>query len=202
MPSACPGFAAVIPALPDPAPVWPVGEDCMLAPRSCCFFSSWANTATQSCNINKAVNGDIVNRLCCSIAVTKPPVRASRARSGSSAPSQHGIFLQVSRQDMGSVVYQRDHRGFRLESVAYWGVLRVLTLIQSLDRAARLLSSLATHEGRLACSLNHPGAVQIGDRSSSIRPHCRIFHGCLRTNFETLSYTQRFSTAWRLVFPN
>jgi len=39
LPSACPGFAAVIPALPDPAPVWPVGEDCVLAPRSCCFFS-------------------------------------------------------------------------------------------------------------------------------------------------------------------
>jgi hypothetical protein len=60
MPSACPGFAAAIPVFSVPAPVWPVGEDCELAPRSCLLFSSWANAATQSCNNNTPITTTLV----------------------------------------------------------------------------------------------------------------------------------------------
>ena len=73
MPSACPGFAAVIPALPVPAPVWLVGEDSMLAPRSICLLSSWADTATQSCTMKRKriVKGSFVNKFGSLMALTK-----------------------------------------------------------------------------------------------------------------------------------
>src|SRR5208283_580572 len=105
MPSAFPGFAAAIPVLLVSAPVWPVREDCWLAPRYCSFLSSWANAATQTCNVNVAMTENLVSLSRCFISVAPP---GFKSRSPLDLCEQT-IFVGLSPQDMGSAVYQCGH---------------------------------------------------------------------------------------------
>src|SRR5271166_1126244 len=105
MPSAFPGFAAAIRVLLASAPVWPVREDGVLAPRSCSLFSSWVNAATQSCNINITMTENLVSLSRCFISVAPP---GFKSRSPLDLCEQT-TFVGLSPQDMGSAVYQRGH---------------------------------------------------------------------------------------------
>jgi len=111
MPSACPGFAAVIPVLPNPAPVWPDWEDCALAPRYCSLFCSWANTAAQTSNIVKTDNASFVKPSLVFITVTNSRSCCQESLLFCDSRKQT-ISLRILQQDMESSVYQRLRSGF------------------------------------------------------------------------------------------
>src|ERR1700683_1713219 len=113
MPSASPDFAAAIPMLPVPAPVWPVGEDCRLAPRFCSLFCSWANAATQSCKNNTPITATLVQPTKGFIAVMGSIFLDSESFRFYGSLVQ-GIPMRISQQDIGSSVYQCGHSLYAL----------------------------------------------------------------------------------------
>jgi len=95
-----------------------------LLPGPAVSFPPGRTRPRKVCKINKPVNGDIVNRLLGFIAVTKRHAGflASFSLYGS---RQQLTFPPISRQDMGSVVYQRGHHEISSRNRVIPALLRV-----------------------------------------------------------------------------
>jgi len=193
LPSACPGFAAVIPALPDRPRFGQLEKDCVACSQVLLFLFPWANTATQSCKINKPVNGDIVNRLLGFIAVTKR--HAGFLASFSLYGSLSATYLPpISRQEWEVLSTNVVIMNFVRNRVIP-ALLRVSYPTWPPHRATRPVALMGYPQIETCMFVESHESAQTWDRNSSICPQCPVFPGISQKQFRDARLYPRFSTS-------